>query len=174
VRKQAVPLWLELAPIVRRTMLVYQGTVSTRNDQGQLASMHNKFVRLALFRLRLSMKEFLGELPAETEQLFGQVMAPDTSSKARIFLPTRPTVLARGEKVRVLIVAPGGKRVAGVVFRTRLRGAPAWTETPAKLLGRRTWEAVLGPFNESAEFVEYSAAAKAPAIETGTCGATLV
>lgn len=173
VRSEGVPLWLALAPDVRRVMLLYQSLVATRNDQGQLASMHNKFVRLALVRLRLSMKEYLGELPAETEQLFGQVTQPDGGAKTRIFLPTRPTLLAKDEKVRLLIVVPGGPAPHGVMLRTRLRGVTAWTETPARLLGRRTYEAILGPFAATAEFVEYSAAAKSAGLETPVVSATL-
>ena len=57
VRTNAVPAWLKLAPNVRRAMLDYQSIVANRNELGQLASMHNKYVRLALYRLRLSMKE---------------------------------------------------------------------------------------------------------------------
>ncbi|MGH9616528.1 MAG: hypothetical protein ACRD28_07270, partial [Acidobacteriaceae bacterium] len=65
VLAHGVPLWLAMAPMVRMTMLQYQSAIATRNDQGQLASMQNKFVRIALERLRLSIKEFLNELPTE-------------------------------------------------------------------------------------------------------------
>ena len=65
VLRHGVPLWLAMAPLVRQTMVEYQAAIATRNDQGQLASMQNKFVRLALERLRLSIKEFLNELPDE-------------------------------------------------------------------------------------------------------------
>ena len=65
VLQHGVPLWLAMAPLVRQTMVEYQAAIATRNDQGQLASMQNKFVRLALERLRLSIKEFLNELPEE-------------------------------------------------------------------------------------------------------------
>src|SRR5208337_2827164 len=72
IMAEGVPLWLQLAPKVREAFLDYQEIVSTRNDQGQLASMHNKYERLALFRLRASMKEFLGELPPEVERSFAE------------------------------------------------------------------------------------------------------
>ena len=95
---EGVPLWLELAPLVREVLLDYQEIVSTRNDLGQLASMHNKYERLALYRLRASMKEFLGELPPETERLFAEVRQPEAKATPRAFVPTRPTVLRKGEQ----------------------------------------------------------------------------
>jgi len=58
---------------VRETFLSVQDYVSTRNDLGTLASMHNKYERLALFRLKASMKEFLGEVPPEVEKLYDEV-----------------------------------------------------------------------------------------------------
>src|SRR6185312_12637148 len=36
VSQQCVPLWLQMAPKVRQTMLDYQAIIATRNDQGQL------------------------------------------------------------------------------------------------------------------------------------------
>lgn len=63
--QNGVPLWLAIAPLVRQVMLDYQGVIATRNDQGQLASMQNKFVWIAIERLRLSIQEFMDELPPE-------------------------------------------------------------------------------------------------------------
>lgn len=42
---EGVPLWLKMAPLVREVFLDYQEIVSTRNDQGQLASMHKRHVQ---------------------------------------------------------------------------------------------------------------------------------
>ena len=156
VRTEGIPRWLKLAAEVRKTMLEFQRIVATRNDLGTLASMHNKFVRLALVRLRLSMREYLGQLPPQTETLYADVMKPNAQAPARIFIPTRPTLLAKDEAVRVSIVVTGDAK--DVVLRTRALGAQ-WTATPAKLAGRRTWEATLGPFAGDAQIVEYAAAA---------------
>jgi len=71
IQSEGVPLWLRMAPLVREVFLDYQEIVSARDEQGQLASMHNKYERLALYRLRASMKEFLGELPPEVERVCG-------------------------------------------------------------------------------------------------------
>ena len=152
VRTEGVPLWLRLAPEVRRAVLDFQRIAATRNDLGTLASMHNKFVRLALVRLRLSMKEYLGELPSETETLLTQVCAPDPSP-ARLFLPTRPGLLARGEKVRLSAVVTG--EAAPVQVHTRLHGTGQWVNTPARREGRGTWQATLGPFPAGAQLAEY-------------------
>ena len=126
VNGEAVPLWLEMAPQVRRAMLAFQHIVATRNDLGTLASKHNKFVRLALTRLRLSIQEYLGELPPETEKVFAEVTRPDTDGPPRLFVPARPSLLGPGEHVRILIVAAGTGTVRDVTVHTRARGAAAW------------------------------------------------
>ncbi|MFN7993128.1 MAG: hypothetical protein U0Q18_05985 [Bryobacteraceae bacterium] len=146
VRDEAVPLWVKLAPLVRETMLRFQAIVATRNDLGQLASMHNKFARLALVRMRMSMQEYLGELPSETEVQYRKTVEPDPAAEARLFVPTRPSVLKENECVRITIVATGSAPVKNVVLHTRGWVATEWAQTPAKLLGRRTYEAVVGPF----------------------------
>jgi hypothetical protein len=139
IQAEGVPLWLKLAPRVREVFLDYQEIVSTRNDQGQLASMHNKYERLALYRLRASMKEFLGELPPEVEQVFAEVRQPDDKAIPRIFIPTRPTVLRKGERVRISAMVPGPVKVGRVTLFTRLQDTPAWSAAPMKLEGRRTY-----------------------------------
>ena len=173
---RAVPLWLKLAPEVAQVMRMYQSIVATRNDLGQLASMHNKFVRLALYRLRLSMKEYAGELPAEVERVFAEVTRPDASVKPRIVVPTRPSLFGKGEKVRVMIIVPGAAKVASVVVDVRPRGG-AWAPLKARLMGRKTYEAVLGPFDPAAaEVVEYRVTARADGqnLVSATYSATVV
>jgi hypothetical protein len=139
IQAEGVPLWLKLAPMVREALLDYQEIVSTRNDQVQLASMHNKYERLALYRLRASMKEFLGELPLEVEQVFAEVRQPDDKAIPRIFIPTRPTVLRKGERVRINAMVPGPVKVGRVTLFTRLQDTLAWSAAPMKLEGRRTY-----------------------------------
>ena len=155
IRSEAVPMWVKLAPEVRRAMLDFQSVVSTRNDLGTLSSMHNKFVRLALVRLRLSLQEYLGELPPETETLFAELVKPDANAPARLFVPTRPSLLSKGEKVRIMIVATGEAPVDSVQLHTRVSGASRWSTTAAKLMGRRTYQATLGPFDPAAPLMEY-------------------
>jgi hypothetical protein len=155
VAREGVPLWLRLAPDVRQAILDFQRIVATRNDLGTLASLHNKFAPFALVRLRMSMKEFLGELPPEIERLFAEVMRPDAATPVRLFAPTRPTVLARGESVRVMVVVTGEAPARDVAVHLRPRGAAAWTSVPVRLLGRRTYEAKLGPFDSSVSLAEY-------------------
>jgi hypothetical protein len=136
---EGVPLWLQLAPKVREVFLDYQEIVSTRNDQGQLASMHNKYERLALYRLRASMKEFLGELPPEVERLFAESRKPDDHAAPRAFVPTRPTVLCKDEHVRITAVVPGPAKVIRVTLFTRAQETAAWSPSPMKLVERRTY-----------------------------------
>jgi hypothetical protein len=155
VMHQGVPLYVALASLVRETMLRYQRIVATRNDLGQLASMHNKFVRLALVRLQLSIEEYLDELPTDAQNSFKQATQPDSSLQARIFVPTRPGVLSEGECFRIMIVAPGSLPVENVSVHTHVQSASSWSHVPAKLLGRRTYEATIGPFDPATELAAY-------------------
>ncbi|MGC9200173.1 MAG: hypothetical protein ACP5E5_14780 [Acidobacteriaceae bacterium] len=50
VLRDGVPLWLTVAAGTRQAVLDYQAVISTRDEQGQLASMQNKLVRIALER----------------------------------------------------------------------------------------------------------------------------
>jgi hypothetical protein len=143
VMAEGVPLWLKLAPLVREVFLQFQEIVSTRNDLGTLASMHNKFERLALFRLRASMKEFLGELLPETEKLLEEVRRPEPKASPRVFIPTRPTFLRQGETVRLFAVAPGGNKVTQVSLFTRVTGTEGWEAKAMSLVARRTFTAEL-------------------------------
>jgi hypothetical protein len=140
VQQAGVPIWLKLAPEVRQAILRFHGAVATRNDMGTLASMQNKFVRIALDRLPLSMAEFLDAMPAEVEAAMKEAREPDTETPARLIVPVRPTMLAKGEKVRILAIVPGEAAVRAVTLRIRPAGAAAWTERPFKLLGRKTYE----------------------------------
>jgi hypothetical protein len=146
MRDEGLPLWLKLAPLVREALLDFQEIVSTRNDLGTLASMHNKYERLALFRLPASLKEFLGELPEEIEQTREEARHPDPQDLPRVFIPTRPTLLHPGEGVRIFAIAPGpGVPPSGtpVSLFVRSTGTADWSETPMKLVGRRTFVADL-------------------------------
>jgi hypothetical protein len=169
VRSEAVPLWLRLAPQVRAAILHFQRIACTRNDLGTLASMHNKLVRLALYRLRLSLREYLGESLPEVEQAFTGATQRDAGAQGRVFIPTRPTLLSRGESIRITIVA---LEAGSVALNYRPAGSRNWARTPAKLAGRRTYEAVLGPFTGEDGWVEYYASAGS--LMSPTCSLTIV
>jgi len=157
---EGVPLWLQLAPKVREVFLDYQEIVSTRNDQGQLASMHNKYERLALYRLRASMKEFLGELPEEVERLFSESREADRRAAPRAFVPTRPTLLRKGERFRITVVVPGAAKVARATLFTRVQDQQPWTSAPMKLEGRRTYQGELQWREVSGLLLDYYVAAE--------------
>lgn len=155
VRTGAIPLWLKLAPLVRDTMLRYQRIISTREDIGQLASMHNKYARLALVRLRLSMEEYLGHLPPEVEASYAKAIEPDREEPSRVFVPTRPSILSSNSQFRIMIVAPGQELVRDVTLHVRARNGGDWKATPAALMGRRTYWAKVGPFGAANEMAAY-------------------
>jgi hypothetical protein len=141
VRAEAVPLWLQLAPQVRQAILIFQSIVATRNDLGTLASMQNKFVRLALHRLPLSIQEYLGELPPEMESARLAALAPPATEAPRLIVPTRPTMLGPKDSTRVLAIASGTIPPVAVQLHQRRNGL--WQAAPMTLQGRRTFAATL-------------------------------
>jgi hypothetical protein len=152
---QGVPLWLKMAPLVREAILDFQDIVSTRNDLGMLASIHNKYERVALFRLRASLKEFLGQLPPEVELAFEDARRPADDSAPRVIVPTRPTVLRKGERVRILAIVPGALPAKGVRLHIRPSGSPNWSTTTMKLAGRKTFLAEIAAPEGEAMRLDY-------------------
>jgi len=155
VMTEGVPLWMKLAPLVRQALLGYQRAVSERNELGALASMHNKYERLALFRLRASMKEYVGDLPANVESLFEEVRKPDFDAAPWVFIPTRPSLLGGEEAVRVFAVAPGGQQVSRATLFTRLAGSETWEAHAMNLVGRRTFVAELRSRQSASPLLDY-------------------
>jgi hypothetical protein len=143
-------------------MLTFQTIVATRNDQGQLASMQNKFVRISLERLRLSIKEFTGELPAQVDAAYAAAVSSDKTSVPRLFVPTRPSLLHSGEQVRIFVVLVGAEGHQPIHLYTRKQGSSAWDSTPAEHAGRSVYSVPLGPFPPGA--FEYYVAVKDPAL----------
>jgi hypothetical protein len=70
-------------------------------------------------------------------------------------VPTRPGILKKDDRVRIMIIATGAAPVQSVTLSTRARGVSGWTQTEAQLMGRRTWQATLGPFESALDLVEY-------------------
>lgn len=160
VQNEGVPIWMKLAPKVRETILQYQDIPSTRGDLGTIASMHNKYERLALFRLPASMKEYLLDLPAEVPNAAQQALKADAKARPRVFIPTRPSVLARGERVQVLAVAVGGAAAATPLLAVRNSYQGGWAEIPMTHLGRRTFAADLAVDDTAGPFLDYYVQAK--------------
>lgn len=156
---QGVPLWLAIAPLARRTMIEYQAVIATRNDLGQLASMQNKFVRITLERLRLSIKEFLGVLPPAMDQAYVSAIASADANPARLFIPTRPSILTQGDSLRLFIHCPGQEQTIPVKLMTRRQGLQRWSQSDASHVGRNVYAARLGPFAETDGTIEYYATA---------------
>jgi hypothetical protein len=106
------------------------------------------------------MKEFLGELPQEVEQLFSQVRQPDTKAVPRLFVPTRPTFLGAGDRVRIHAVLHGRGDVAGVSLITRVGESGPWAPSPMKRTGRRTFVAELEYREAVSPLLDYYVEAK--------------
>ncbi len=162
VQAEGVPLWLKLAPQVRKAILLYQEIVTERNEQGALASVHNKYERLALIRLRLSMKEYLELLPDDVEALFKQVRSRDPHTQPHVLIPTRPSALGPGEKVRIYAVATGGEQTPRVKLMVRQLNSGTWKSFPMNAVGRRTFMAELEGISMDAPLLEYYTRAEFP------------
>ncbi len=160
VVERGIPLWLEIAPLVREVMVGYQGVVATRNDLGQLASMQNKFVRIALERLRLSIKEFVDQLPPEIDQAYAAAISAEGANQPRVFIPTRPSLLNYGDSMRIFIIAPGLAEGGEVKLFTRRQGARQWQSSIAAHAGRDVYAVQLGPFAPGDGTMEYYATAR--------------
>jgi hypothetical protein len=71
--------------------------------------------------------------------VFAAVRKADPKALARAFVPTRPTVLRRGEKARISAVVTGAGRVAGVTLFARSKDSEKWNPSTMSLTGRRTF-----------------------------------
>jgi hypothetical protein len=162
VRTEGLPLWTSLAPQVRSALLKFQAVVATRNDLGQLASMQNKVVRIALERLRLSLAEFVTDLPPAIEAAYTDAIAPEAAPGARIFLPTRPSILRPGESLRLYALAVGFASAPELSLQVRSAGDREWSSQAARHEGRGVFSVALGPFAENASTVEYRLVARGP------------
>jgi hypothetical protein len=160
VLERGVPLWLAIAPLVRQTMLGFQAVIATRNDLGQLASMQNKFVRIALERLRLSIEEFVDELPPEMKQAYAAATSPEGANPRRVFIPTRPSLLKAEEPLRIFINISGFTEVVPVTLLVRRQGTQSWNRSDATHAGRNVYTAKLGPFEAEDGAIEYYATAR--------------
>jgi len=158
--EEGLPLWLALLPQVRAAILDFQAVIATRNDLGQLASMQNKLVRIAVERLRLSLEEFLGGLPEEALRAKQAALAP-AAAAPRLFLPTRPSILRAGETLRLFVVAPGMAADARVILLHRAIGQ-AWSREAAVHEGRAVHSVALGPFDAALGAIEYRVETEGP------------
>jgi hypothetical protein len=163
--EEGVALWIRLLGHTREAVLSFQHTVATRNDLGMLASVHNKFVRIATFRFRASLLEFMEELPPEAEAAYAAALGPDTELPASLIVPTRPTRLAPGESATITAIAPGVLEVSGVELLWRKLGTEAWQAVPLALVGRRTfaYDFCMPPGVETLEYKVQATFAASPA-----------
>ena len=133
-------MWIDLLGYTREAVLAYQHSVTTRNAIGTLASIHNKFVRIATFRLKESLLEFVDPLPDEAYAALEATLAPDDQQQAVVIVPTRPTRLAVGEAVKITAIVPGQLEPVAVNFCWRLIGATSWQTVQMTHVARRTYD----------------------------------
>jgi hypothetical protein len=162
VLREGIPIWIALAPQVREAVLTFQAVIATRNDLGQLASIQNKLVRIAIERLRLSLQDFVGDLPAQAQRVYETSILPDEAAAPRIVLPTRPSILRPAESLRLFAVTCGLGSNPQLVLLTRYLGKREWSSASARHEGRSIFSVTLGPFGNEAAAVEYRLEARGP------------
>lgn len=155
IQEQALPVWVELLEYTREAVLSFQRGVATRSDLGTLASIHNKFVRIATWRFHEALLEFIDPLPEAAESALIAALAPDETLEPEVIVPTRPTRLSQGEQVRITALTPGALPVNDVDLQWRLLNSSSWNTTPMELRGRRTYVANLSQPSEAFESLEY-------------------
>ncbi|MGH9617849.1 MAG: hypothetical protein ACRD28_14010, partial [Acidobacteriaceae bacterium] len=86
---------------------------------------------------------------------YAAAVSPENATRARIFIPTRPSLMKPGESLRIFIVAPGHESGAKLNLLTRRQGIEPWQSFPAVHAGRSVYTAQLGPFAASDGAIEY-------------------
>jgi hypothetical protein len=84
-----------------------------------------------------------------------QIRRPDPNATPWVLIPTRPSLLGKGEAVRVFAVAPGGREVLRVTLFTRRVGSETWDTHAMGLVGRRTFVRELGPPQSLSPLLDY-------------------
>ena len=131
---EGVPLWLQMAPKVREVFLDYQEIVSTRNDLGQLASMHNKYERLALVPAARLDERVSGGIAAGsgTDRLRNRAR-PMARPRRGPLCPRAPPCCAKGNASESPWWFPGPAKVVRATLFTRSQDTQAWSPAPMKL-----------------------------------------
>jgi len=139
VSRQGLERWRQLLRLVREAVLPFQRALATRHDLGTLASIQNKLVRIACWRLGESLREVLGDLPPDVERCRDDCLAPDPDLEAQLVVPTRPTRASPGEVVKVSAIAAGTREPVEVRLRWRRVGEESWCEQRLHHVSRRTF-----------------------------------
>jgi hypothetical protein len=92
------------------------------------------------------------------------VTASDEAAPARLVVPTRPGLLSPTSRVPLQILVTGREAPRRVTLHWRTLGRSAWQSAAAEHLGRRTYQAVLGPFPSGSRLGEYYVSAQVGAL----------
>jgi hypothetical protein len=80
---------------------------------------------------------------------------PNLQAAPRVFVPTRPTMLGKGERVRIFAVVPGPAQVVSATLFTRSKSADAWSALPMTLEQRRTYTGEIQWREEPGPLMDY-------------------
>jgi hypothetical protein len=96
-------------------------------------------------------------LPPEMDRAYAAAISPEGANPPRLFLPTRPSLLAPGESLRIFINVSGKPGDENVKLFTRRQDTETWNSSDAAHAGRNVSTAQLGPFAAEDSAIDYYA-----------------
>ena len=160
-RERALPVRKELVDDVEEVydhMLAY---VSMPGEMGTVANWEQHILPSVLEDPGQKLKQVLGELPAEA------VPSDDYSGPSRIIVPTRRTVLKKGEELDLkLIILTNAEVESASVYSREMGSGSKFATVPIRHVARDVYRASLPAEATSGRSIEYYVEAKTDDDET--------
>ena len=152
--REALPYWIDVLEACRSGVVSLQASLATRSDLGTLASVQNKFVRLAAHRTREEFRELLDVLPDDVESAYLDAIAPWHEPQPRVVVMPALTAVTRGQVEVLTIMCPGPVSPEEVRVSHRRHGDDVWSTEVAELRGRRTFEYAIDISDENVRGID--------------------
>jgi len=151
---EAFAEWVKVLAACRAAVVALEGSVATRSDLGTLASVQNKFVRLAAHRTREEFRELLDTLPADVDAAYRAAIASWSEPQPRVVLMPALTSVTRGRSELLTILCPGPDAPDVVRISQRRHGSVDWSTDTAALRARRTFGYLIDIHDEDVSGVD--------------------
>lgn len=147
--QQALAARIGLAAAWSRLLTLQTAIVRTPGELGTIANLEHQTRSRARFvdGHDEALAKALGHpLPAEA------ALSQDYTGQARLILPTVRSVVAKGESLRLRIIALDRQPMESVTVHVRLLGKGEWRAVAAKHLGRAVYQATLPVAEDDFEY----------------------